>query len=139
MHMKKYGGYYILRLDTNDEIITAIRETALRSRLRGAFFSGLGVGRDLILGYYDPHGKKYIKKVFQGEYEFTSLAGNIAYINGDCIVHCHVTITNEEFAAFGGHLFQGTVPATVEIIVYPVSRSLKRAHDMSTGLNLIEP
>lgn len=138
MRMKKYSTYYIIRLEKDEEIITAIKTAARRARIRGAFFFGLGVGKDLVLGYYDPHQKKYIKKAFQGEYEFTSLAGNITYANNDRIVHSHVTITNSDFAAFGGHLFQGTVPATCEIIVFPLPRSLRRTHDSLTGLKLLE-
>jgi len=136
--MKKFAGYFIIRLERDEEIVSSITTAAKRFRIRGAFFFGLGVGKDLVLGYYDPHKKKYIKKVFQGEYEFTSLSGNIAYLDNDCIVHCHVTITNQNFEAFGGHLFQGTVPATCEIIVLPLSRSLKRAPDRLTGLKLLD-
>ncbi|UCC12333.1 MAG: DUF296 domain-containing protein [candidate division WOR-3 bacterium] len=138
MHTKKFSGYYIIRLEKDEEIVSAIMTAAQRFRINGAFFFGLGVGKDLVLGYYDPHKKKYLKKVFQGEYEFTSLSGNIAYSGKDCIVHCHVTITDQDFAAFGGHLFQGIVPATCEIVVLPLSRSLKRSRDRVTGLKLLE-
>jgi len=138
MRIKKYGRYYIIRLEKGEEIISAIKTAAVQSRIRGAFFFGLGVGKDLVLGYYDPHHKKYIKKAFGGEYEFTSLAGNISYADKDCVVHCHVTITGDDFTAFGGHLFQGTIPATGEIIVFPLPRSLQRTHDMMTGLKLLE-
>jgi predicted DNA-binding protein with PD1-like motif len=138
MRIKKYGSYYIMRLEKGEEIITAVKAAVSRSRIRGAFFFGLGVGKDLVLGYYDPHHKKYIKRAFKGEYEFTSLAGNIAHADTDCIVHCHVTITNEDFAAFGGHLFQGTIPATGEIIIFPLPRSLRRSHDTLTGLKLLD-
>jgi predicted DNA-binding protein with PD1-like motif len=138
MRKKKYGGYYIIRLEKDEEIISSIKIAMLQLRIRGAFFFGLGVGKDLVLGYYDAHRKKYIKKAFQGEYEFTSLAGNAAYAGKDCIVHCHVTITGDDFTALGGHLFQATVPATVEIIVFPLPRSLQRAHDVTTGLKLLK-
>ena len=138
MRVKKFGGYYIIRLEKDEEIISAITTAVKQFRIRGAFFFGLGVGRDLVLGYYDPHRKKYIKKIFQGEYEFTNLSGNIAYSDKDCIVHCHVTITDRDFSAFGGHLFQGTVPATCEIVILPLPRSLKRSHDAPTGLKLLD-
>ena len=79
-----------------------------------------------------------MRKEFHDEYEFTSLVGNASMIDGDLSIHCHVTITDAEFNAYGGHLFRGTVPATLEIIVLPFTSPLTRFHDEKTGLNLLE-
>lgn len=138
MIIKNFNGYYILRLEKDEEIISSIHQAFKHKRLKGAFFFGLGVGKDLVLGYFNAHKKSYIKKVFEGEYEFTSLSGNISQVEKEIIVHCHVTITNDNFNAFGGHLFQGTVPATCEILLLPLTKSLKRKRDKMTGLNLID-
>ena len=138
MKINKFNGYYILRLEKDEEIISSIRQAFKHKRLKGAFFFGLGVGKDLVLGYFDAHKKSYIKKVFEGEYEFTSLSGNVSQSKKEIIVHCHATITNDNFDAFGGHLFQGTVPATCEILLLPLTKSLRRKKDKVTGLNLLD-
>ena len=52
-------------------------------------------------------------------------------------LHCHVTITDSQFNAYGGHLFHGTVPATLEIIIFPFTEALTREKDQATGLNLL--
>ena len=52
-------------------------------------------------------------------------------------IHCHVTITDDQFNAHGGHLFRGTVPATLEIFVFPFTEPLTRRKDDTTGLNLL--
>ena len=138
MQIKKFSNYYVVRLQKGDEIITALRNAAGTRKIKGAFFLGLGVGKDLVLGYFDAGRKGYVKKVFEGEYEFTSLTGNISKFEDNMIIHCHVTITDEKFNAFGGHLFQGIVPATCEIIIFPFTRILRRKKDKDTGLNLLD-
>ena len=137
MDIQKNGDYIILRIAKGEEILSALKQITQDHRLKGAFFSGLGVGQDLILGYYDSHRKTYVKKLFEGEYEFTNISGNIALFEKEIVVHCHVTISNDQFHAFGGHLFQGTVPATCEIMVLPFKKPLKRKKDSRTGLALL--
>lgn len=138
MKLKKFNGYLVLRLEKDEEIISALQEGIKRAGIEGAFFFGLGVGKDLELGFFDAHGKKYVKKRFSDEYEFTSLTGNITVVEGQITVHCHATITDEKFQAFGGHLFEGVVPATLEIILFPFGQPLRRHLDSNTGLNLLE-
>ncbi len=138
MKIKKFKDYFVLRLEKGEEIINALKQATHNNKIRGAFFFGLGVGKDLVLGYYNAHSKSYMKKAFQGEYEFTSLSGDITRLKNEIVVHCHVTITDSEFHAFGGHLFQGIVPATCEIIIFSLSKPLKRKKDRVTGLALLD-
>jgi len=134
----KRQDYYLVRLKKDAEVITALKKLAKRKRIKGAFFFGLGVGKDITLGYYALKNKNYIKRKFIGEYEFTSLVGNISLLKKEIIIHCHVTITDNKFNAYGGHLFEGTIHGTCEIIVIPLDRKLKRKRDRVTGLNLLD-
>ncbi len=138
MKIKRYENYVVIRLEKDEEIVTALKEALQRAGIEGGFFYGLGVGKDLQLGYFDAVEKNYIRKDFAGEYEFTNLSGNVSIADGQIMVHCHVTITDNEFQAFGGHLFEGLVPATLEIIVFPFSKPLTRSQDKTTGLNLLD-
>jgi predicted DNA-binding protein with PD1-like motif len=138
MEIKKGQDYYIMRLDRGEEIIGSLHTAAARHPMRSVFFFGLGVGKDIILGFFDTHNKKYITKAFTGEYEFTSFSGNISCTKKETVVHCHATITDKNFNACGGHLFQAVVPATMEIILFPVSPRLQRRKDRVTGLNLLD-
>ncbi len=137
MRIKKYRGFYVLRIEKGEEIVDAIKRFAKKSKIKGAFLFGLGVGEKLTLGYFDAQKKSYIKKEFNHEYEFTSFAGNISYFEKELVVHIHVTITDDNFNAFGGHLFEGYVPATLEIVVINLYGSLKRFSDELTGLKLL--
>lgn len=128
----------MLRLEKGEEIVQTLRIFAEKTRLKGGFVFGLGVGKDLTIGYFDGHKKDYIKKEFRGEYEFTSFSGNISYYNKEPGIHIHITITDSKFNAYGGHLFQGYVPATLEILVLSLSKELTRFSDKDTGLRLLD-
>lgn len=138
MKMQKYDQYLVVRFEAGEEIIGGLKQAAQRAGIKGAFFYGLGVGKELELGYFDARTRDYTRKLFDGEYEFTSLAGNIAVFDGETVIHCHVTITDHEFHAYGGHLFRGIVPATLEIVVLPLAGTLGRFQDDRTGLRLLE-
>ncbi len=137
MHYKKYRNSYILRLQKGEEIIESLKGFTKKEKLKGAFLYGLGVGENLKLGYFDAHKKSYIEKQFIGEYEFTSFVGNISYFEEEPVIHVHVTVTDKRFNAYGGHLFSGYVPATLEIILFPIDKKLVRKKDINTGLNLL--
>ncbi len=135
--IKKFDDYYVVRLNKNEEIITEIKNAAVLENIKSGFFFGLGVGKDLILGYFNTTRKSYVKKFFKGEYEFVSFSGNISQFKNEIVVHCHVTITDHHFNAFGGHLFQGLVSATLETTILRFNKILRRKKDIPTGLNLI--
>jgi len=94
--------------------------------------------KELELGYFDAHKRSYVRKKFNDEYEFTSFVGNVSMLDDEILIHCHVTITDAGFNAFGGHLFKGVVPATLEIVLFPFTEPLVRKEDEATGLNLLE-
>jgi predicted DNA-binding protein with PD1-like motif len=138
MKLLKFDTYLVVRLEKDEEIITTLTNAINSAGIKGGFFCGLGVGTNLQLGYFDAHKQTYIKREFPDEYEFTSFLGNISKVNGELTIHCHVTITDAQFHAYGGHLFRGTVPATLEIVIFPFTKPLTRKHDQATGLNLLE-
>lgn len=138
MKRKKFGAYYVLRIEKGEDIIESLKRFANETKFFSAFFFGLGVGQDIELGYFDAAKKNYFKKQFRGEYEFSSLSGNISTFSQEPAIHCHVTIADSKFNAFGGHLFSAKVPATCEIVVFPFDEPLTRFEDDQTGLRLLE-
>ena len=138
MKTKKFPQFYIVRLEKGEEIIQSLNRVVRENSITGGFFFGLGVGKDLRLGYFDAHTQQYKEKKFEGEYEFTSFSGNISKFDEETMIHCHINITDKNFNAFGGHLFEGYVPATLEVIILPLNGELIRKTDKETGLKLLE-
>jgi predicted DNA-binding protein with PD1-like motif len=138
MKLKRFSTCMVIRIERNEEIITAVQNAIQKAGIKGGFFYGLGVGKELELGYFDAHKRSYIRKRFDDEYEFTSFVGNVSMLGDEIVIHCHVTITDANFNAFGGHLFKGVVPATLEVVLFPFAEPLTRKKDDATGLNLLE-
>ena len=54
-------------------------------------------------------------------------------------VHAHVVVGLSDGAARGGHLLEGRVWPTLEVILVESPRFLRKRHDPETGLALIDP
>jgi predicted DNA-binding protein with PD1-like motif len=50
----------------------------------------------------------------------------------------HITLSNNEYNAFGGHLNTAIVSATCEVILEELNGKLERSFDENTGLNLFK-
>ncbi len=138
MKVKQFRSHFIIRLEKDEELIQALEQFVRKYKIQGGFFFGLGVAKNLSLGYFDAHKKSYIKRRFKGEYEFTSLVGNISHLGKQVIIHAHATITDSRFKAYGGHIFKAYIPATCELFVWPVDKIVQRQKDPTTGLNLLK-
>lgn len=138
MQYLKIKNGYVVKLDTNEEIIATLKDFVIDKKIKSAFLQGIGTGKELTLGYYDSKKKMYHKRVFIDECEFASLNGNISYLSTDPIIHIHCTISPENFVSYSGHLFSAKVAVTCEIIITLLDKKLIRKPDIRTGLNLLD-
>jgi len=71
-----------------------------------------------------------------GEYEITNLTGNITTKDGEVYLHLHITLGDEEYKAYGGHLNECWISGTCELVIDIVEGEIGRAFDEYSGLNL---
>ena len=76
------------------------------------------------------------KKQFIGEYELTSLIGNITMMKGEPFIHTHITFSDIDYHVFGGHLFDARVTAAGEFIMLTEAKIITRQMNSSIGLPL---
>lgn len=138
MQYKRFVDTYVLRLERGEEIIDSLKTLVEKEEIKGGSFYGLGAVRDVSLGYFDVEKKEYNEKSFDQEFELTSLVGDVSFLDEKIIVHAHVTLADQDFKAFAGHLNQAKVTATVEIILRPIDGRLRRMPDPVIGLNLLD-
>jgi len=129
---------YLLRLEKGEEIVETLRRFARKVNLKAASLTGIGAVDRMTLGFFDPAAKEYRRYEHRGIIEILSLTGNVAWKDGECVVHAHVSAAEEKAGAMGGHLFSGTVSATVEIVVEPFATRIERALDEEVGLPLLD-
>jgi len=138
MQYEKIEHGIVLILKSGDEIIKSLEKLTKRETIQSGCIRGIGAIRDAELGFYDVQNKKYIKDMFKGHFELITLSGNISYFEGKPVIHCHGVIGDKEHNLYGGHIFQATVTATVEIFVQVSHDRLERKFDDKIGLNLIK-
>ena len=101
-----------------------------------AWLNGIGALENPEIGYYSLEDKSYYRKIFKGEYELTSLIGNITLKEGKPFSHTHITFSDTEFRVFGGHLFNANITAAGEFIMQFGSDEINREMNAEIGLPL---
>ena len=101
-----------------------------------AWLNGIGALENPEIGYYSLEDKSYYRKTFKGEYELTSLIGNITLKEGKPFSHTHITFSDTEFRVFGGHLFNANITAAGEFIMQFGSDEINREMNAEIGLPL---
>lgn len=138
MRYQQFGDTYVVRLETGSDIPTAIVDFAADQRIDAGSVAGVGAGFDWVLGYFDRHAREYTRQTFAGEWEILALQGNLAIKDGRPFAHLHVTLGGRDFRTIGGHLFEGRVGATVELVIRKLPGYQLREKDEATGLFLLE-
>ena len=89
------------------------------------------------LGYYNQKEREYHFYELDQTLEITSLVGNVSIKDGAPIVHAHVTFSDEDGHAYGGHLAPGTIVFACEIVIQVLDDpKFERRLDQETGLPL---
>lgn len=138
MKVKRTETGFLAALDAGDEIIASLKRIAVSERIGLASIQGIGAVREAVLGYLDLDQKQYLKRQFGSEsMELVSLLGNMARLEGEPIVHCHVVLGDRNMRTFGGHLFEATTSVTVEIFLRVFEGEVSRKLDPNSGANLL--
>jgi predicted DNA-binding protein with PD1-like motif len=128
---------YALVFDKGDEVVAELEAFARELALTAARFTAIGAFSDVKLGYFDRDQKDYLEIPVAEQVEVLSLLGDIAEKDGEPKVHAHVVIGGRDGAARGGHLLEGHVWPTLEVILEESPEHLRRKVDKETGLPLI--
>jgi uncharacterized protein len=130
---------YVLVFDKDEEVVSGLEAFAKSKHLAGSHFTAIGAFSRVTLGFFDREHKEYKRIPINEQVEVLSLIGNIALHQDEPRVHVHVVIGKSDGTAMGGHLMEGMVWPTLEVIVEESLRHLQRRIDNETGLPLIDP
>ena len=139
MKKSKSGNLHFIKLDKGEEIIGTITDFASQTGIKSGFMTGIGVIKDIELGYFDVEKAKYDIKKMEGDFELLSLMGNIGITDGNPSPHIHVVLGDNKFHCFGGHLLKGHVGVTCELVLAATDMKLERVYDHDTKLKLLTP
>ena len=130
---------YALVFERGDEAKSELERFAQEHHLSAAHFTGIGAFSDLTLGYFDWEQKQYQPIPIREQVEVASLAGDIALKDGEPEVHAHLVVGDAQGRAHAGHLIEGHVRPTLELILTETPAELRKLVDDETGLALISP
>jgi predicted DNA-binding protein with PD1-like motif len=139
--LHEHGGLrtFALVLATDDEAMAALVTFATERQLKATQFTAIGAFSRVVVAYFDWATKKYRHIPIDEQVEVLSLVGDISIEDGQPKVHAHVVVGKADATAHGGHLIEGHVRPTLEVVLTESPRYLQRRHDQASGLALIDP
>ena len=126
-----------LVLEKGEAIHDSIEKTSMELDMPGAFITGIGVIKEVVLGFFDIPKKEYKEREYKGPVEMLSLSGNVAWKDKEPVVHLHVIIGFEDGSTAGGHLVRAKIGVTGELFLHKIGRRLERKPVEEFGLALI--
>ena len=125
-------------LQTGDEAMACLQEFAARERLGASQITAIGAFSSATIAYFDWEQKAYQPIPVAEQVEVASLVGDIAIApDGKPSVHVHAVLGRSNGTAMAGHLQEGRVRPTLEIIVTEQPAHLCKVKDPESGLALI--
>lgn len=130
----------VVVFDTGEEVASGLERVAREQRLAASHFTAIGALSSVALGYWNPDTRGYERNELSEQVEVLMLAGNIATgPDGAPRVHAHLVVGRRDGQAYGGHLLEGRVRPTLEVMLVESPAHLRRATDAATGLALLVP
>jgi uncharacterized protein len=126
-------------LRKGDEVMRCLQEFAVKEGIGGAQITAIGALSSARLAFFDWETKRYQPIPVEEQVEVASLVGDIA-IGPDRqpSVHVHAVLGRRDGTALAGHLQEGRVRPTLEIIVTESPAHLCKVKDAESGLALIK-
>lgn len=137
MDYKKINNNWILRIDKDEKIVSSIKEFCKEHKIELGSISAIGAATNIKIGYFNLETKVYNETLFDGNYEITSLLGNLTSKDGEPYLHLHINFSGEDCVTYGGHFVEGTVTAVCEIVLCEIDGEVTRYLDEVSGLNVM--
>ena len=143
MHARMINGQkgqatYVIVLQAGDEVIAALQEFVDSEEISAAQFSAIGAFSRATLRYFDWRTKSYEDNPVTEQVEVAALNGDVALApDGSRALHIHTVLGRRDGSALAGHLGEGHVRPTLEIVLREMPRHLHKKTDPETGLALI--
>jgi len=127
-------------IETGDEVLSSLQEFVRRENIHTATLTAIGALSSAVLNYFNWEKKEYEKIPVREQVEVATLIGDVADDpKGRPTLHIHIVLGTRNGSAKAGHLGEGHVRPTLEVIVTESPAHLRKVKDDETGLALIRP
>ena len=125
------------KLEFGADLLEEITRICVDRDIHLGWVEALGAVKKARLGYYNQKEREYHFYELDQMLEITNLVGNVSIKDGVPIVHAHVTFSDKDGHAYGGHLAPGTIVFACEIVIQVLDGpKFERVLDQETGLPL---
>jgi uncharacterized protein len=140
LHEDSEQRTFAVVLETGDEVLSHLQEFVRRENIHAATFAAIGALSDAVLLYFNWEKKEYEKIPVREQVEVAALIGDVADDpEGKPTLHIHIVLGTRDGSAKAGHLGEGHVRPTLEVIITESRAHLRKVKDDETGLALIRP
>ena len=139
--LEHHGGLrtFVVVLSSGDEVVRTLTAFAADQKLGGSHLTAIGAFSRAVVAYFDWSTKQYQRTAIDEQVEVISFVGDVAIDKGKPMLHAHVALGRSDLSVRGGHLIEGVVRPTLELVVAELPRHLHRRFDPESGLALIDP
>jgi predicted DNA-binding protein with PD1-like motif len=135
----KIGRVIVGKILPGEDLIDAVTEIVKKHEIKSGLINIIGALKQFTIGYFNLHTKQYNFKTFNEDVELISCMGNVAYKEGEPMIHLHVTVGKGDLSVLAGHLSQPSIiSVTGEIYIYEIAQKLNRVNDPQFDLSLID-
>jgi uncharacterized protein len=106
--------------------------------LEAASIAAVGAFERAVVGWFDRAAKDYRRIPVGEQCEVLSLLGDVAQGQDGPILHMHVVLGLSDGTTRGGHLLEGTVYPTLEVVVTETPAQLRKVMRPDLGIALID-
>ena len=132
------GPVHILKPEYGSDLLRELNDFVHAQGINLAWFSGLGAVSRATIRYYDQVRQDWVDIEHDRRLEVAGMLGNVSLLDGEPIVHAHITLADGQGRCFGGHLGPNTLVFNMEILLTSLSagKSVVRKMDAQTGLTV---
>jgi uncharacterized protein len=129
---------YVVVCDPGDEAFAELTEFVQTERLEAAQITAVGAFERATVGWFDREAKQYRHILVEEQCEVLSLLGDVAKGEEGPVVHVHVVLGLSDGTTRGGHLIEGRVFPTLEVVLREIPTSMHKVMRPDIGIALID-
>lgn len=136
---KSSGKVHVVVLDSGAQAFAALTRYANEAGIGGASLTAIGAFERAVVGWFDIQSKTYRKIPIDEQCEVLSALGDFAIgDDGKASLHVHIVLGLADGSTRGGHLIEGTVRPTLEVVITETEADLCRRKRPELGIALID-
>lgn len=132
------GSTVLLVFETGEELVTTMTAHVREHGIAAARFTAVGAFSTAVVGWLDWEVEDYRRIPVDEQVEVLSLTGDVALQDDEPVVHAHVVLGKGDGTAHGGHLMEGVVRPTVELVLDVSPAHLRKRIDPESKQALID-